>query len=284
MLLPAALAAVSDLIGRRSVSPTPRRGSRPRPTLQMTLTSVTSDARGRRRRASPAGRSAPAPRRTTPRSSQLERPGGCVESTISSAGNDRSASSTACTGSPSPISPRAGTPTAGQLVDARVQPLLRGLAGAVLVRRPRAHARVERRREHQHRRARRRAPAHEVEQLAAHRRSRWRRPAAGACRPRRSARPAASRGAAGRRAARPARRWRGRRRRPSRARSRSTRPARSGRSSRARADELEGGRLVAEGVLHGAASLRESALRPARLDDIRHRPRDDLHYLAHFRR
>ena len=42
---------------------------------------------------------------TTPRSSQCERPGGCVEMISSSGRNVRIASSIACSGSPSPISP-----------------------------------------------------------------------------------------------------------------------------------------------------------------------------------
>ena len=45
-------------------------------------------------------------RSTTPCSSQFERPSACVEITISSAAKPRSASSSACSGSPSPISPR----------------------------------------------------------------------------------------------------------------------------------------------------------------------------------
>ena len=44
---------------------------------------------------------------TTPRSSQCERPSGWVEMITSSAPNVRKASSIACSGSPSPTSPRA---------------------------------------------------------------------------------------------------------------------------------------------------------------------------------
>ena len=48
---------------------------------------------------------------TTPRSSQFDLPGGCVEITISLGPNVRTASSTATSGSPSPTSPLASMPT-----------------------------------------------------------------------------------------------------------------------------------------------------------------------------
>ena len=63
--------------------------------------------RGPPRRGGSAPRSARARCVTTPRSSQFERPSGCVEITISSAPKVRSASSIACSGSPSPTSPLA---------------------------------------------------------------------------------------------------------------------------------------------------------------------------------
>ena len=81
---------------------------------------------------------------TTPCSSQFERPGGWVETTISSAGKVRSASSSACSGSPSPISPRALTPASREPGEALVETLLRGRPRAVLVRRPGPKLRVER--------------------------------------------------------------------------------------------------------------------------------------------
>ena len=61
---------------------------------------------------------------TTPRSSQCDRPSGCVEMTISSAPNVRSASSIACSGSPSPTSPRPGRPPR-RAARATLEPLLR---------------------------------------------------------------------------------------------------------------------------------------------------------------
>ena len=56
---------------------------------------------------------------TTPRSSQCERPGGCVEMISSSGRNVRIASSIACSGSPSPISPSTSSPT--ERIDSRLR-------------------------------------------------------------------------------------------------------------------------------------------------------------------
>ena len=63
----------------------------------------------------------------------------CVEITISSASKRRSASSSACSGSPSPISPRALIPAARSSLQRRLE-LLGGIAGAVLVGRQRPAA------------------------------------------------------------------------------------------------------------------------------------------------
>ena len=87
-----------------------RRRSRPRP-------------RDRRRRASPGARTARGrPRRRRARASSSGPPG-WVEITSSSGAKVRSASSIACSGSPSPISPRASIPAARIAVERRLEPL-----------------------------------------------------------------------------------------------------------------------------------------------------------------
>ena len=82
-------------------------------------------------------------RSTIPCSSQFERPGGCVETTISSAGNIRSESSIAWSGSSSPTVPRASMPVLRQGGERLVQADLRGGARRVLVGGPVADTRVQ---------------------------------------------------------------------------------------------------------------------------------------------
>ena len=69
---------------------------------------------------------------------------------ISSAPKVRSASSIACSGSPSPTSPRASTPASRSRARLALEPLLRGRARAVLVRDPVPERRVQRRRDDEH--------------------------------------------------------------------------------------------------------------------------------------
>ena len=120
--------------GRRDVRHRERRRLRPEADLGE---APPASPRGRRRRASPARRSAAAPARRRPARASASGPGGCVETTISSAGNSRSASSSAWSGSPSPISPRAldarASASRARLASRRAC----GRARAVLVRRPR---------------------------------------------------------------------------------------------------------------------------------------------------
>ena len=70
---------------------------------------------------------------TTPRSSQCDRPSGCVEMITSSGPNVRSASSIACNGSASPTWPRAEMPGLAELRQARVEALAGRRARGVVV-------------------------------------------------------------------------------------------------------------------------------------------------------
>ena len=81
---------------------------------------------------------------TTPRSSQCERPSGCVEMMSSSAPKVRSASSIACNGSPSPISPRASMPCSRIAERGSPRDAPGGRAGVVLVGDPVLERRVQR--------------------------------------------------------------------------------------------------------------------------------------------
>ena len=80
---------------------------------------------------------------TIPRSSQCDRPSGCVEMISSSASNRRSQSSTACKGSLSPISPRASTPSCWSRSRLSASRSGRLRPRRVLVRRPVPHRRVQ---------------------------------------------------------------------------------------------------------------------------------------------
>ena len=82
---------------------------------------------------------------TTPRSSQCDRPSGCVEMISSSGRNVRIASSIAWIGSPSPISPSRLDARSAHRGEARVESLLRRRSRVVLVGDPVPERRVERR-------------------------------------------------------------------------------------------------------------------------------------------
>ena len=84
-------------------------------------------------------------RSTTSRSSQFERPGGCVEMITSWAGNRRRPSSIACTGSSSPMSPSASKPSLRRPASSVLEPPARLLARGVLLVGPVLDLAVERR-------------------------------------------------------------------------------------------------------------------------------------------